>query len=317
MTITVLAPGLLTTVQDQGRHGHAAIGVGASGAMDRVALRLANILVGNVENAAALEITLRGPRLRCDVDCMIAVTGAPLEGECDGAALPMWRPLRVRAGADLSFGGMRRGARSYIAVGGGLQTPPSLGSRSTDINGGIGRGLVAGDVLPMLATAVQMPKTKWSLDPTPWFDDDPTHSVRVVVGAHFSQLDADTQRALFAAEFRISTDSNRVGCRLEGPKLTLQESLELASTGVVPGTMQLPPGGAPIVLMAEAPTTGGYPRIAHVIAVDQPRLAQRRPGEAVRFTQVSPETAQTLYLERERTLARVARTVAERLHVEH
>jgi antagonist of KipI len=281
--------------------------------MDAVALRLANILVGNPENAAMLEITLRGPRLRCDVDCLIALTGAPIEAHCDGATLPPWRPLPLHAGAQLDFGGMRRGARSYLAVAGGIRTEPWLDSRSVDINGGIGRALVAGDVLPILPSALQE-SAKWSLDPTPWFAADSPEPIRIVSGTHFSLLDADSQRALFAAEFRIGADSNRVGYRLDGANLALREPLELVSAGVVPGTVQLPSGGAPIVLMAEAPTTGGYPRIAHVTEIDLPRLAQRRPGDAVRFTQVSPETAQTLYLERERAIAALAQTVRERLH---
>ena len=314
MSIMVLAPGLLTTVQDGGRRGHADIGVGRAGAMDDVALRRANMLVGNADHAAALEITWRGPRLRCDAACLIAVTGAPLEAMCDGAALPMWRPVTVRAGAELSLGGMRRGARSYLAFAGGIGTPTLLDSRSTDVNAGIGSALVAGNVLPVAAPAMREPQAKWSLDPAPWFDVDATQAIRVVAGAHFSRLDAAAQGHLLDSAFRVSADSNRVGYRLEGPKLALQRPLELISCGVVPGTVQLPPGGAPIVLMAEAPTTGGYPRIAHVIAVDQPRLAQRRPGDSVRFTQVSPATAQTLYLERERVLATLAQTVRERLH---
>jgi len=316
MSIVVLAPGLLTTVQDGGRHGRADIGVGSAGAMDGVALRLANMLVGNVDNAAALEITLRGPRLRCDAACLIAVTGAPLEATCAGAALPMWRPVAIRAGDELSFAGMRRGARSYVAIAGGIRTPALLGSRSTDVNAGIGTALAAGDVLPVPPYTADFAPARWALDPAPWFDAHTAQPIRIVSGTHFSRLDAQSQRRLFAAEFRIGADSNRVGYRLEGPGLALQQPLELISCGVVPGVVQLPPGGAPIVLMAEAPTTGGYPRVAHVVAVDLPRLAQRRPGESVRFTQVSPAAAQTLYLERERALAGIARTVAERLHGE-
>jgi len=314
MSLTIISPGLLTTVQDGGRFGHAAIGVGTSGAMDAVALRLANILVGNPENAAGLEITLRGPRLRCDAECLIALTGAPIEARCDGASVPMWRPLSVRTGKQLDFGGMRRGARSYLAVAGGLQTEPLLGSRSVDVNAGIGRALVAGDVLPITSSASV--SAKWSLDPLPWFGDL-TEPIRIVGGTHFSRLDTESQRALFAEEFRIGADSNRVGYRLDGARLALGDPLELVSAGVVPGTVQLPPGGTPIVLMAEAPTVGGYPRIAHISEVDLPRLAQCRPGARVRFTQVSPEAAQTLYLERERAITALAQTVRERLHEQH
>ena len=315
MSLVVLAPGLQSTVQDGGRHGHADIGVGSAGAMDGVALRLANILVGTVDNAAALEITLRGPRLRCATACLIAVTGAPLEATYAGVALPMWRPVMIGAGAELSFGGMRRGARSYVAFAGGVRVLARLGSRSVDVNSGIGRALAADDVLSIAACpAADFAPAKWALDPTPWFDADMAQPIRVVAGAHFSGLDAAAQAHLLESAFRIGADSNRVGYRLEGPTLALRQPAELVSCGVVPGTVQLPPDGAPIVLMAEAPTTGGYPRIAHVIAVDQPRLAQRRPGDNVRFTQVSPAVAQTLYLERERALARLKASVADRLH---
>jgi antagonist of KipI len=312
MSVTVLAPGLLTTVQDSGRHGHAAIGVGTAGAMDEVALRLANILVGNNEGAAALEITLRGPRLLFDMDSIVAITGAPIDAHTNDSALPMWRPLPIRHGTIVSLGHARTGARTYLAVAGGVQTHAQLGSRSTDINAGIGGAIVAQDVLSIADTELPgFGAVKWSLDPAPWFDD-PAQPIRAVAGAHWSQLDSASQRMFLDADFRISNDSNRVGYRLEGAKLATRESLELVSAGALPGTVQLPPGGAPIVLMAEAPTTGGYPRIAHVAAVDLPRLAQRRPGDHVHFTQVSLAQAQTLYLERERALANIARTIAER-----
>ena len=328
MSIAVLAPGMLSTVQDGGRVGHAALGVGLGGAMDPVALRLANILVGNVDNAAALEITLRGPRLRFEADALIALTGAEIEATCRDTAVPMWRPLALRAGSELSLGGMRRGARTYLAVSGGLATPCVLGSRSIDVNAGIGSALVAGDTLPCspaprtlmapLWRALEhdtaaMCASKWALDTAPWFDLSPA-PLGALRGAHFDALESTAQRALFEATFRISADSNRVGYRLEGASLALRQPLELVSSGIVPGTLQLPPGGAPIALMAEAPTTGGYPRIAQIAAIDLPRLAQRRPGDTLRFAQISLDEAQTRYLARERALCALARTVAERLH---
>ena len=330
MSIAVLAPGLLTTVQDGGRPGHAGIGVGAAGAMDSVALRLANILVGNVENAPTLEITLRGPRLHFDGDSVIAVAGAQIDAHCGAEPVPMWRPVLVRAGTELVFGNMRHGARAYVAVAGGFDGKPQLGSCSVDLNAGIGgRVLAAGDVLataaapralcPSLWDAVDdgrhaLAAAKWSIDPAPWLDGDNAQPVRVITGQHFAGLESASQQALFATAFRISVDSNRVGYRLEGAPLRLREPLELVSAGIVPGTVQLPPGGAPIVLMADRQTTGGYPRIAQVIAVDLPRLGQRRPGDNVRFTEISLKLAQTRYLERERAIATLAHTINERLH---
>jgi biotin-dependent carboxylase-like uncharacterized protein len=318
MSVKVLSPGMLTTVQDGGRRGLAALGIGCAGAMDPVALRLANLLVENVENAAALEITLRGPRLRFEQEALIAITGADIEAHCAGDPVLGWRPVILPAGSELVFAGMSRGMRSYLAVAGGIDIAAVLGSGSTDVNAGLGgRILKTDDVLAITAahgTPRRVDAADWSLDPRPWFDADPQTPIRVVVATHFPQLDSASQRALFATALRIDADSNRVGYRLRGAALALREPLELVSAGVVPGTVQLPPGGDPIVLMAEAPTCGGYPRIAQVIAVDLPRLAQRRPGATVAFTQTSLEEAQTRYLERERALARIARTVAERLH---
>jgi antagonist of KipI len=339
MSIEVLAPGLLTCVQDLGRPGHAAIGVGGAGAMDSIALRLANALVGNVENAAALEITLRGPRVRFASEAVIALTGADLDATCGGEPVPTWRPVLLRAGAELELRGVRRGARSYLSVSGGIDTSFVLGSRSADINAALGplggRALIVGDELPIgpatspeqlaLAHALRAPQpgvrtepagiaaANWSLDPAPWLDVLTNQPIALLRGAHFERLNSASQRTLFDGVFRVGNQSNRVGYRLEGAPLKLAEPLELISEGVVPGTLQLPPGGEPIVLMAEAPTTGGYPRIGQVAGIDLPRLAQRKPGDPVRFAEISLADAQSRYLERERTLTALKHTIAERL----
>lgn len=339
MSIRVLSPGWLTSIQDSGRGGHAAIGVGQSGAMDDVALRLANTLVGNAPDAAALEITLRGPRLHFDRDTLIALTGAVVDARCGTQEIPSWRPVWIGAGSEVDLGGMRRGARAYLAMAGSIDVARVLGSRSTDINAALGpfsgRGLSAGDSLPIVATVSErldpawrvlggrpsgprgehgsVVAAHWSLDPQPWFDLRGDQPVALVRGRHFDNLDAPSQDSLFSSAFRIGNESNRVGYRLEGVKLRPAAPLELISEGVVPGTMQLPPNGNPIVLMAEAPTTGGYPRIAHVASVDLPRLAQRRPGDHVRFVEISLAEAQTRYLRRERTLASLVHAINERL----
>ncbi len=330
MSISVLSPGLLTTVQDGGRTGHAALGIGQAGAMDATALRLANILVGNVENAAALEFTLRGPRLHFGHDSLIAVTGAEIDAHCGDVPLPMWRPIAIRAGTEIAFGGMRRGARAYLAVAGGIGVASVIGSRSSDLNAGIGgHALVTSDALPAQpaqagiarrlwsesgADTCAFASAHWALDPQPWFDPDLRRPIRVITGTHFPRLDDASRHALLTSSFRIGADSNRVGYRLEGLLLAMREPLELVSEGVTPGTVQLPPNGNPIVLMAEAPTCGGYPRLGQIIGVDLPRLAQYRPGDRLRFTEASLDDAQTRYLERERALGRIAQTVAERLH---
>jgi antagonist of KipI len=324
VSVEVLRPGLLTTIQDRGRFGCAMLGVGRAGAMDDVALRLANALVGNGPDAAALEVSLVGPRLRFEASTTIALTGAEFVTRIDDAELPMWRPVAVDAGAVLDIGSARRGARAYLAIAGGIDAPRTLGSAATDVNAKLGgRPLREGDRL-----ACEPPERRdsttssgrsgaWSLDPRPWFDGDGTTPIRLMPGAHFDALDAPSRAALFEAEFRVGRDSNRVGYRLDGPndrlRLAFDAPLELVSEPLAAGTLQLPPGGEPIVLMAEHPTIGGYPRIGQVAAVDLPRLAQRRPGDPVRFAAIDLDTAQTRYLERERELTRLIDAIHARL----
>ena len=332
MTVHVLRPGLLSTVQDGGRHGWAALGVGSAGPMDDGAFRLANALAGNPPGAPALEITLIGPRLRFDDAATVALAGADFDARIDGEPLPGWRPVRVGAGAVLDCGRARRGARAWLAIGGGIAAGVVLGSAATDLNARLGpfggRPLAAGDALPVAtpagaepsgrsarpSRAAARPHANWSLDARPWFDPDTARPLRLVRGTHFDALDAASRRALFAAEFRIGAESNRVGFRLEGPRLALSAPLEPVSEPLAAGTLQLPPGGQPIALMAEHPTVGGYPRIGHVAAIDLARLAQRRPGDPVRFAPIGLDDAQTRYLERERELARLLDTIATRLN---
>ena len=321
MKMRVVKAGLLTTLQDRGRDGCAMLGVGRAGAMDDVALRLANALVGNEAGAAVLEITLIGPRLQFDAAATIALTGAELGAHADAAEIEMWRPVAVAGGTVLDVGTARRGARAYLAVRGGFGVEPVLGSFSTDVNAGLGplagRALRDGDELlaspQPLSRGERGFKGNWSLDPRPWFDADAMHPVHLIRGAHFDALDTRSRAAIFSEEFHITSDSNRVGFRLDGPRLALAAPLELVSEPVTSGTLQLPPGGQPIALMAEHPTIGGYPRIGQVAAIDLPRLAQRRPGDAVRFEEVDLDAAQTRYLERERELARLIAAIGERL----
>jgi antagonist of KipI len=281
--------------------------------MDDVASRLANALVGNAPEAAVLEITLIGPRLRFTEGATIALTGA------EHADVPMWRPLDVAAGAVIDFGAARHGARACLAIAGGFAVERVLGSASTDVNarlgGTDGRPLRDGDRLAIGAIGRRAKESHpgWSLDPRPWFDADPGTPIRLIPGTHFVALDAGSRTALFEHAFRIAPESNRVGFRLDGPRLALSAPIELVSEPLVAGTLQLPPGGQPIALMAEHPTIGGYPRIGHVAAVDIPLLAQRRPGDAVRFAQIDLDGAQTRYLERERELARLIEAIHERL----
>jgi len=318
MSVIVNKPGLLTTIQDGGRRGHAASGIGHSGAMDDVALRLANALVGNPLDAPALEFALHGPVLQFERAATVALCGAAVEARIDGETAAGWQSLHVDAGSMLDCSRIPRGTYACLAFAGGLLTARVLGSASSDVNAGLGpRALRSGSRIELSApdprAALPRRGLAWTLDPRPWFEPDPDRPIRLVRGSHFDALDSTSRRALFEQAFRVSPESNRVGTRLDGPRLALATPLELVSEAVAHGTLQLPPGGQPIALMAEHPTTGGYPRIGQVAAVDLPRLAQRRPGDAVRFEEISLDEAQTRYLQRERELAHLCESIATRL----
>ncbi len=316
--LSVERPGPLTTLQDAGRPGSAHLGIGRAGAADLPALRLANALVGNPDDACVLEMTLAGPTLVFHEPGVVALTGAPLPAaRVDDAPLPMWHACAIAAGARLTLGPMRTGCRSYLAVGGGIDVPPWRGSRSTDVNAGLGpwpRALAAGDMLATGEPPVRPDRTaaSWSLDPRPWFHPARPCRIRLLPGSHTGMLDADSRDALTNRDFTTGRDSNRVGMRLDGPVLALRQSLELVSEGLVPGVVQLPPDGRPIIMGCEHPVTGGYPRIAQVAAVDLPLLAQCRPGDVLRFAWIEPEQALRKLAERESALTRLIGHIHQR-----
>ena len=322
--IEVLRPGLLTTVQDLGRTGFQDQGVPVGGAADPVALRIANLLVGNPQDAAGLEMTLSGPRLRFARTTLIALGGAGMTADLDGVPVPLWRPVRVRAGETLDVGGARTGCRAYLACAGGIAVPPILGSRSTYLPsafGGVdGRALRSGDRLPVgkagagaaaVRTAIEREGRRngvasWRVAPSalPAYRSEP--ELLLIPGSHIDALDESSRAQLLTERFRVRQHSDRMGCRLEGPSLALSTPVEPTSEGVAAGTVQLPPGGSPIVLMADGGTTGGYPRIGHVATVSLPLLAQLRPGDHLRFRQTTLEDAHRLLRTRELALARLA-----------
>ena len=324
MSIRVLKPGLLSTLQDAGRPGHAAIGVGRAGAMDVPAWRLANALVGNRSGEAALECTLLGPTLRFEHAAWIALTGAPIQAHVGAFELPAWTACHVPAGSVLQLGGMTVGCRSYLAVRGGFDVARVLGSRSSDLHARLGhaagRPLQAADVLPIGHPSEPLGRAgddtihalPWRLDPQPWFDFA-SAPITLLHGSHWPQLDDASRERLYDVAFRVGKDSNRTASRLDNQTLRLRAPLELISEAALPGTMQLPPSGQPIVLMAEAPVTGGYPRIGQVAAVDLPHLAQRRVGDTVCFRYDTLEHAITRLAEHEQTLSVLLKHIAQRL----
>lgn len=314
--LEVLAPGLLSTLQDGGRAGFGHLGIGRAGAADQTALRLANALVGNDENACAIEMTLQGGSFRLHRDAHVAVTGASLaDASSDDQSLPMWRSVWVRAGSTLGFAGMAQGCRSYLAISGGIHVDAWLGSRSRDINAALGPApLSTGDRLPLGATAALSAATAdWWLDPAPWFDPQRPLRLRVTHAFHTDALEPASLDALTCTEYKVLADSNRVGVRLAGPKLAFTKAPSIISEGVMPGTIQLPPNGQPIVLGCEHPVTGGYPRIGQLAEVDLPRLAQLRPGDSVCFHWITQEQARWERARQKAALAALVANIRQRL----
>jgi antagonist of KipI len=318
VSVRILRPGLLTTVQDQGRHGYQRVGLCPGGAMDPVSLALANALVGNPPGEAALEITVIGPELVFEEDTLVAVCG----GEFDGS-FPHNRPVLAPAGTRVNVGRARRGARAYIAVAGGFAIDPVLGSRSTYLPGRFGgfegRALKHGDALALRdAKAVERfsnlkntrdGTVKWSAPPLTLPDREPI-LVHVIEGQHFASFDSGSQRAFFDTVWRVAPDSNRMGFRLSGPPLGRPQADEILSGPTCLGSVQVPPSGVPIALMADHQTTGGYPRIAEIASADVARLAQLAPGGKVHFARCSLEMAGELRRDARERLESALRGIA-------
>jgi antagonist of KipI len=293
--LRVLRGGFLTTIQDLGRLGFRRFGMPVGGAMDRFALRLANRLVGNVDSAAALEITLQGPELMFETDAVIAVAGADLSAMLDSSALTLWAAVKAPRGSMLRFGVRRSGARAYLAVAGGIDVPVVLGSRATYLpsrTGGLaGRPLTEGDVIhggrpPDFGTLVGR---RILPDAQPTYG---TGILRAVAGPQANAFTRHTLEAFTEGQYIVSPRSDRIGYRLTGPSLVHAESAEFLSDATPPGAVQVPPDWQPILLMADCPTTGGYPKIAVVITADLPLAAQLLPADAIRFSLVDLFDAQ-------------------------
>ncbi len=293
----VMEPGLLTTVQDGGRSGYRRWGVPSAGALDPEGLIESNRAVGNDDGAATLECTIVGPVVRFLAAVRIAVSGADLgavlhRSDMGDWPVPLGAPVLARPGNVLAFTGRRSGARAYGAIAGGIDVPVVLGARATDrgadLGGVAGRALQAGDRLSLGSARVERAghEAAWSTPPA-------RVTVRVVLGPQQDHFEAESIRRFLDEPWRVGSTSDRVGCRLEGPPLVHRGPSEIVTDGLVPGAIQVPPDGAPIVVMADGPTTGGYPKIAVVVAADLKLLAQLVPGEGeVRFTAVSVADAQ-------------------------
>lgn len=284
MTITVLDAGPLTTVQDRGRVGSAHLGVPRAGALDLPAAALANRVVGNVEDAAVLETTLGGMAFRAEEPHWFAVTGAACPVLVDGAPVAHGQAVFAEAGAEVTVGPATSGVRSYVALAGGIDVPPVLGSRSTDTLAGVGPSR------PEAGTRLPVGRPHGEPQPHDTPRPPPYGPLHVAPGPRLDWFGAGALEELCGATYRVRAESNRIGLRLDGPSLARVREEELPSEGMVLGAVQVPPDGQPVVFLADHPTTGGYPVVGVVRATDLHRCAQLRPGDAVRFVR-DPEGA--------------------------
>lgn len=317
MTIKVLQPGLLTTIQDLGRYGSQKYGVIVSGAMDSYSLRLANLLVGNHEGEGALEITLFGTTLQFEQDLLIAITGGDFLATIDGERAPIWRPLLVRKGSILQFKSAVKGCRAYVAFAGGIAVPQVMDSKSTYLRAAIGgfqgRALQKEDILEcgemnelnrFFLKQVQklVGNVTWSINCDMLIHFQQTQTLRVLPGTEFERFDEKSQQALFSEPYTVTMQADRMGYRLAGSVLSLAEEFELLSEGVTYGTIQVPSNGQPIILMADRQTTGGYPKIGQIISADLPSLAQLQPSATIHFKEISLEEAEHALLKNEQII---------------
>ncbi|WP_295978385.1 biotin-dependent carboxyltransferase family protein [uncultured Variovorax sp.] len=326
--IVIRKPGVLASVQDLGRHGHRQLGICPGGALDVLALTLANRLVGNADRAAGLELTMGGCELQFEADTRIAIAGDDFGASIDGVPLwPCWS-VPVSAGQTLRLaganaGGARKpGVRSWLAVAGGIDVPQILGSRSTDLKAGFGglegRPLRKGDRLPVGASmlgAAQRERRPFGVRAPDWGqpEDDGAIALRVLPGPEFELFTLAAREQLWGERWRITPQSNRMGSRLEGAELKRKRSGDMLSSGVIPGTIQVPPSGQPIILMGDAQTTGGYPRIGVVIRADLWKLAQAPLNGRLRLIQVDQPQALAAWDAQQRYLSQVGQGLAAAL----
>ena len=320
MSVTILKPGIMSSVQDLGRWGFQQHGVPVGGAMDKLSASLANIICGNDEKEAVIEMTLQGTSILFNENTHCAFTGGGCKVFVDDVELPFNRLLFIPAYSVITTQPASTGCRTYLAVAGGWDIPKTMGSASTYVPSGIGglkgKNLSTGDILPFKKREQTIPSSSMKLlgskiQASQWqvpdlfdHDEDP-RLIHVIPGPEYDLFQSEYRQTLFESSFTISTQSNRMGYRLEGEKLLMKEKHEMVSTPVASGIIQVTHDGTPIILMADAQTTGGYPRIARVCSSDMSKLAQKRPGEKIRFLQINEEESLHRYNETRRVLNRL------------
>ena len=310
--LVVESAGLLTTVQDFGREGYGVLGVSASGAADAVALRLGNLLLENKAGTPALEMTLKGGTFLFPDGAVICLAGANFGAQVDGKALELWRPHAILPGKRVVFGPTKDFARSYMCVASGIEVAEFLGSASTHLLSGLGgwegRALRKGDVLPIGRLEKNIRRRRLRAGVLDGLK--PGKTLRVTRGPQSDWFLEEARETLVGGQFVVSEESNRMGLRLDGPRLAARGNAEMISEGAPLGSIQVTPSGQAIILFVEQQTTGGYPKIANVIAADLHCVGQLRPRDAIRFEEVSLAEARLLWIERQKLLGSEERLFA-------
>ncbi|RKO65860.1 biotin-dependent carboxyltransferase family protein [Desulfofundulus salinus] len=304
--LKVEKPGMLTTIQDLGRHGFQEFGMPVAGAADEFSFKLANMLVRNRPEEAALELTLAGPTLKVLEEGVIAITGADMGPQLNGRPLVMWEAVLVYPGDVLSFGWSRQGCRAYLAVAGGINVPPVMGSKSTYLRGSIGgfegRALRGGDIISSGVPSYPLDELVGRSIPPEYISSyNGKWEVRVVLGPQDDYFTAKGIQTFLQSEYKVTPECDRMGCRLEGPPIEHQKGADIISDGIPAGAVQVPGHGQPIIMLADRQTTGGYAKIATVISSDLWKVAQAKPGDIIHFRAVTlPEAHQAYRIYRER-----------------
>lgn len=309
----VLKAGSLTTIQDIGRWGYQQYGMSVAGAMDQFSMRVANILVGNSQYGELLEATLIGPEIEFFSNEIIAITGANMSPRLNNHSIPMWSSILVEKGDVLSFSAAKDGLRTYISFSRGLDVPEILGSKSTFLRGNMGgfegRKLSVGDEIPLKDKTLDKRGSYLGNDYLPKYMKE--HKIRVVLGPqddHFPQKSIDR---FLSSEYKISSEADRMGYRLSGPKITHKEGPDIISDGIVFGSIQVPGHGSPIIMMADRQTTGGYTKIGTVITPDLSLLAQMKPDSIVKFEKVTVDESHQIFKEYENSFLEIEDFVAK------
>lgn len=302
MKMSIISPGALTTVQDAGRFGYMQSGFSPSGAMDRKAMRIANILVANHPDEAVLEMTVSGISAKFDCNCVAAICGADMGAQLDGEEMPMYQAVQIKKGSTLTMKSAKTGMRAYLAVFGGFDLPLVMGSLSTNLKcaaGGFeGRKLKAGDEIPLRQSATLALTGNRKYKETEKYT--PQITLRVILGpqdSYFTEKGLDT---FFNAVYTVTDKSDRMGIRLDGEKIESKNGVDIISDAIATGSVQVPNSGTPIIMTADRQTTGGYAKIATVITPDLSKIAQAKPGTKIRFSPVSIDEGRKIYKQEEK-----------------